>query len=304
MRRVLYIVFLGCLVASAQHVSARHANQSRQRRVVGGTEVTEKGKWPWLVSLLWKYPKDPEANPPTWRYGTCGASIINNQWLMSAAHCFHTPERIGPQYWTARMAALKFKSSPLDKFKDLVGKATLTPRWMLFEREVEKIIVHPNFQPGVKARWQNDIALMKMKYRIPIGLGFNQLKNVTLPIPGDASFPAARQECVFAGWGCSEGGGQPTKAQHDVVLPIARNSACARLFKVDIETRLCAGSLGGGISTCQGDSGGPLVCEKNGKYIQVGISSFNNPRDPGSEYAAFTRVSYFMDWVTRTIADN
>lgn len=47
-------------------------------RIVGGKEVIP-GSWPWQVSLQNRY--------STFSH-TCGGSLINAQWVLTAGHCF------------------------------------------------------------------------------------------------------------------------------------------------------------------------------------------------------------------------
>ena len=61
---------------------------SRGKRVIGGTEFAA-GKWPWLVSLQGKIPTLTFFGfPIAYHKVYCGGSLLNERWLMTAAHCF------------------------------------------------------------------------------------------------------------------------------------------------------------------------------------------------------------------------
>uniref|UniRef100_A0A3B5A3X3 Peptidase S1 domain-containing protein n=1 Tax=Stegastes partitus TaxID=144197 RepID=A0A3B5A3X3_9TELE len=64
---VAHYVFLICLVCG---------QPSLNTRIVGG-EVAPPGSWPWQISV----------NSIGGRQ-FCGGSLVNNQWVVSAAHCF------------------------------------------------------------------------------------------------------------------------------------------------------------------------------------------------------------------------
>lgn len=51
-------------------------------RIVGG-QVSQPGQWPWMALVLSTFTGDDGLN----RTFQCGGSIINEEWVLTAAHC-------------------------------------------------------------------------------------------------------------------------------------------------------------------------------------------------------------------------
>uniref|UniRef100_A0A4W3JRZ0 Peptidase S1 domain-containing protein n=1 Tax=Callorhinchus milii TaxID=7868 RepID=A0A4W3JRZ0_CALMI len=234
-------------------------------RIVGGTDSIQ-GEWPWQVSLQI-------------RSHLCGASIISDRWLLSAAHCFQE-----------NGFNVKFTSSVYGT-AFIVGEGT--------SRTIERIITHPNFSiPGL---FNNDIAVLELSSPLTFT---DFIRPICLPSSSHVFRDG--QTCTVTGWGTlSYQGDFPTILQKADVN-IVSNDACIRAYGNLISNKmLCAGILAGGIDACQGDSGGPLVCEESsGTWLLAGIVSFGDgcaqPDTPG----VYSHVTALRDWVLQETASN
>ncbi|XP_007890170.1 transmembrane protease serine 11C [Callorhinchus milii] len=228
-------------------------------RIVGGTDSVQ-GEWPWQVSLQVR------------RSHVCGASIISDRWLLSAAHCFQGVWANQSQ-WTAYMGST------------IIGKGT--------SRAIKRIVTHPNFGKTLQ-QFDYDVAVLELSSPLSFT---NFIRPVCLP--STTHIFSDGQTCTVTGWGTlSYLGDLPTILQK-ANIKIIRNSLCRRLYKNSITNRMmCAGILEGGVDSCQGDSGGPLICQQSdGTWLQAGIVSFGKECALPNVTGVYSRVTSLRIWV-------
>ena len=64
---------------------------------------------------------------------------------------------------------------------------------------------------------------------------------------------------------------------------------------------ICAGDGTSNQGACFGDSGGPLVCNKNGKAVIVGATSFGGGGACAVFPTVYARVTYVLDWIKESM---
>ncbi|XP_071768959.1 transmembrane protease serine 5 [Centroberyx gerrardi] len=234
-------------------------------RIIGGVEAT-LGRWPWQVSLYYS------------NRHTCGGSIINSQWVVTAAHCVHNYRLPQVSSWVV-YAGIVTRSSA--KMTQHTGYA------------VEKIIYNKNYN---HRSHDSDIALMKL--RTPLNFS-DTIRPVCLP-QYDYDLPGGMQ-CWISGWGYT----QPDDVHipdtlKEAPVPLISTKKCnsSCMYNGEITPRmLCAGYTEGKVDACQGDSGGPLVCQEDNVWRLVGVVSWGTgcaePNHPG----VYTKVAEFLGWI-------
>ncbi|SFD05915.1 trypsin-like serine protease [Pseudoalteromonas denitrificans] len=231
-------------------------------RIVGG-EIVKEGVRPWMTSLQFD------------GQHFCGASLISESWVLTAAHCVEDITKNNLNSLSVRSNFISLKSTSGSK------------------ASVADVYIHPDYnQQGKNA---SDIALVKLSTPIT---NVSFIKLATDHIISASGKPNAMAS--VSGWGALQQGGNSPDILQKVNVPIVSNQVCNAKEAYDgkiSSTEICAGLVKGGKDSCQGDSGGPLVITHEGKFVQAGVVSWGEGCAQANKYGVYARVNSFNAWI-------
>uniref|UniRef100_A0A8C5M118 Uncharacterized protein n=1 Tax=Leptobrachium leishanense TaxID=445787 RepID=A0A8C5M118_9ANUR len=183
-------------------------------KIVGGTDAS-LGSWPWQARLLLN------------GNHKCGASLISDIWLVSAAHCFDSNKDVN--LWTVVLGTIYLTTGP--------------------ELKLQRITIYENYTSTTHA---NDIALLKLATSV----NFTEyIRPVCLPETSDVF--ADGTSCYVTGWGLTKENGVLANILQQAEVKVINSKQCASSamygnynFEMG-PSMICAGYASGKIDSCQ-----------------------------------------------------
>ncbi|KAI9293766.1 trypsin-like serine protease [Neoconidiobolus thromboides FSU 785] len=232
-------------------------------RIVGGTEVSPKFSYPWLVTLKLS----------TWI--VCGGTLINSNTVITAAHCMIAEN----ENWTV-----------------LVHRHNITlpsAEENGAEYKVVNRTMHPKY---IDSPTGFDISIWKVEPSKKLDIDFSVLKFDT-----EGIYKKENQLLKVAGWGTIAKSGAYSPVLLETKLPVFNFDKCKSIYKQLDSSEFCAGYVEGTKDTCQGDSGGPVFITAKGKVTLVGIISRGEGCAKVGYPGVYTSIAEVRDFIDQNI---
>eukprot|EP00980_Cylindrotheca_fusiformis_P031118 scaffold25830_cov162-Cylindrotheca_fusiformis.AAC.19 len=229
-----------------------HRHSPMQSRIIGGDEAPP-GQYPFFV-----------------QWNGCGASLIHEDIVLTAAHC-----------------------DPITEDHVVIGSHRFFDSTVAgsYSRTIVARSRHPSFDEFTLA---NDFLLLKLDRPVPI---------TPVSLNSESANPTPEELLTVIGFGLEE---EDASRGSDSLMEVNVNAysheQCNSMYEGEIveDIMFCAGVPAGGKDSCQGDSGGPIL-DRFG--TQVGVVSWGYGCGQANFPGVYSRVSGGLDWINQQICE-
>jgi len=258
-----------------EHVPVEVSTEGIDGKIIGSGNEAAKNSYPWMVALL-----------IDGRH-FCGGSLIDDQHVMTAAHCTDGAKSI-----TMLLGVHRIKGGSGPEEGRMVVNVTKGD-----------IYQHPDYNPNTIS---HDITIIRMPEKVTFS---ERIKPICLPNRYYLDKIFLGDDVKVSGWGkTSDDASSVSPTLNNADLKVMSNSQCRSAFRSIVTGNLICVATTRQASPCQGDSGGPLVVRQTGPlgdyFMQVGIVSFGSYSCERGMPVGFTRVTAFMKFISSITGRN